>query len=382
MSFWSFATPVRTDNNKELCDCLIVCDPYVIIVSVKEIKIIPSGDFSVDSKRWGARAIERSSRQIYGAERAIKRGVPIKDRETNERIFFPESERMKILRIGVVFGRGEKFFLRSGVLSEGEGFVHVFDELSFPILTSELDTIMDFVHYLEEKENYIYSGHEVLSYGEEDMLGFYLSQNRSFPKEYDHIMLSDDIWDGCKKSDAYLRKKEQEKVSYVWDKIIEDFSHGQRKGELLWDTRKKNLEETLRTMNKERRFDRRVLSSSLMELIHQVALPRVKARMFLSNSGVVYVFLIGEHKEDKRDLRYKELGLRCLVARMLNESATTVVGLATNSAEGVEGYSIDLFRLEIEALTEQQKEDAKKIQKELGFFRSPVYKEVHFEEYK
>lgn len=36
LSFWSYPNPLN-DCQKELCDVLIVCDPDVIIFSIKEI---------------------------------------------------------------------------------------------------------------------------------------------------------------------------------------------------------------------------------------------------------------------------------------------------------------------------------------------------------
>jgi hypothetical protein len=35
LSLWSYPTPQGKNAGKELCDCLVVCDPDVIIFSVK-----------------------------------------------------------------------------------------------------------------------------------------------------------------------------------------------------------------------------------------------------------------------------------------------------------------------------------------------------------
>lgn len=42
LSLWSYANPLGK-NLKELCDTLIVCDPDIIIISVKNIQITDSG---------------------------------------------------------------------------------------------------------------------------------------------------------------------------------------------------------------------------------------------------------------------------------------------------------------------------------------------------
>jgi hypothetical protein len=59
LSLWSYANP-KGKNGKELCDVLVVCDPDIIIISVKEIELTNSGDVSTDWKRWQKRAIEKS----------------------------------------------------------------------------------------------------------------------------------------------------------------------------------------------------------------------------------------------------------------------------------------------------------------------------------
>ena len=71
LSLWSYANPLGKES-KELCDTLIVCNPDIIIISVKDIRITDSGDISTDWKRWRKRAIDASAKQIYGAERWIE----------------------------------------------------------------------------------------------------------------------------------------------------------------------------------------------------------------------------------------------------------------------------------------------------------------------
>lgn len=60
LSLWSYANPLGK-NGKELCDILIVCEPDIVIFSVKEIKLTESEDVEKDWKRWNRRAIEESA---------------------------------------------------------------------------------------------------------------------------------------------------------------------------------------------------------------------------------------------------------------------------------------------------------------------------------
>ena len=38
LSLWCYANPQGRSSGKELCDFLVICDPDVVIVSVKDIK--------------------------------------------------------------------------------------------------------------------------------------------------------------------------------------------------------------------------------------------------------------------------------------------------------------------------------------------------------
>lgn len=54
LSLWTFSNPLRHDN-KELCDVLIVCDPDVLLISVK------SAGFRAMERRLAA--VERRQEQ-------------------------------------------------------------------------------------------------------------------------------------------------------------------------------------------------------------------------------------------------------------------------------------------------------------------------------
>ena len=72
LSLWSESNPLAR-RGKELCNLLVVCDPDVVIVSVKEVALERGTDSSVDEERWRRRAIDKSLEQLYGAERQLGR---------------------------------------------------------------------------------------------------------------------------------------------------------------------------------------------------------------------------------------------------------------------------------------------------------------------
>ncbi len=52
LSLWSNPNPQGKNPSQELCDVLIVCDPHVIVLSVKEISFDKSGDILIEQARW------------------------------------------------------------------------------------------------------------------------------------------------------------------------------------------------------------------------------------------------------------------------------------------------------------------------------------------
>jgi len=69
---WTEPNPIKAPG-KELCDVLVVCDPDVIIFSVREIRL--QADAEVGAERWRRRAIDASVNQLYGAERSLRGAV-------------------------------------------------------------------------------------------------------------------------------------------------------------------------------------------------------------------------------------------------------------------------------------------------------------------
>jgi len=369
LSLWSYPNPKRADTNKELCDLLVISNPYVIVFSVKEIIIRDSRNYEVDSKRWLNKAVEESCRQIYGAERALKRNVQILSKDKREIIELPKSKKIKIFRVAVAIGRGDRFPLSFGDF--GKGFVHVFDETSLQIILRELDTITDFIDYLRKKELFYKSNTKTIMAGEENLLAVYLADGRQFPTNYTTVIIDGDTWNGFVKKKEYIRRKEEDKMSYIWDGIIEEFYDHFRKATLYYDVSLKDLEKGLRVMAKENRFSRRILGKAFLEFIGYYKKPTSRARILKALSNVVYVFLLSNHSKRNRELRRKELEMRCFVARGRYEESRIVVGIATEEYKEGAGHSYDLAYLEKPEWTDKHQQMMLKLQKDLGYFKHP-----------
>ena len=140
MSPWTIENPLGKEAGKELCDVLIVCDPDVVIVSVKDIEYKPTGDVTTGMQRWTARAVEASMKQIYGAERVLSRMNRVKAKDGTEWLHLPPKDRRRTHRIAVALGAKGEVAIADG--DSGKGFVHVLDETGVFTL-AELDTITD-----------------------------------------------------------------------------------------------------------------------------------------------------------------------------------------------------------------------------------------------
>ena len=370
LSFWSFPNPIGKKLNKELCDLLVVCDPDIIIFSVKEIIIKDSGDYEVDSERWERKAINESVDQIYGAERIImlKEEVLLNDKSTI--IKLPEKGIRNIYRVAVAFGRGEKFSLKMGDF--GKGFVHVFDERSIQIVLSELDTVTDFISFLKAKEEFISKRIRHIAFSGEDYLAVYLQNGFDIPAGVDLLMIDSESWNGYIKSEEYLNEKEENKISYVWDSIIETLCEDFKTNNLIDIVSRADLEISLRLMNKETRFGRRQLSKMLMAVVDNSAKQKVKARIVhteLENSPL-YVIMTRPHND--RMFGRKELHLRCLVARSMFPKKNIVIGLATENFEKGAGHSLDIIYMDLTYWTEIHQREAEDIKNDLGYFKCPT----------
>ena len=350
---------------------LVVCDPDIIIFSVKDISIKESGDLNVDIDRWLKRAIESSSDQIYGAERIINLKEEIFLCDQTTKIKLPEKGIRNIYRVAVAFGRGDKFPLKYGDF--GKGFIHVFDEKSIHILLHELDTITDFTDYLKAKEEFLKSGTGHISFSSEDMLALYIQHGFSFPNSNEtSLYLFHDLWEGYSNSDEYRKEKEENKPSYIWDSIIETLHNDFENGLTIYSESREEIELSVRQMNKENRFGRRQLSKCLQEVIgldDGIKTPSSRIVKAQIEGSPVYVFLARPFEQ--REDRLKELQLTCMIGRQMHMDASVVIGIATEKYKKDQGFSLDICYFHLPEWTKEMEEKTNQIREELGIYKNP-----------
>lgn len=220
LSMWSFPNLYLDQGNfkgkkegKEICDLLVVFENHLIIFSDKGSAFPSSGNIQIDWSRWYRKAVREAAEQIYGGERWIL--------HYPERVFLdkkclqkfplpiPVTKEAKVHRI-VVARAASKHCIKQmggsgslmivpriigdmhcsdksrqclpfaiGQVNPSKGYVHVFDDTSLDIVMKTVDTISDFISYLERKETFIASDKLVSAAGEEELLAYYLQHTNA-----------------------------------------------------------------------------------------------------------------------------------------------------------------------------------------------------------
>ena len=380
LSLWSYANPQGRQPGRELCDILVVCHPDVVIFSVKDVKLTEHRDVTIVWDRWLRSAIESSSRQIYGAERWLNQATRVIQSDGSQGLDLPPINNRRTHRVAVAVGSQREAPLQYGDF--GKGFVHVFDEITFPLVLKELDTIEDFVGYLDAKERFTGGGTETIFEGrEEDFLAMYLANGRTLPSRFDRVLIMGGIWDDFVSRPEYRAKQIADEPSYLWDGIIETISKYDLADNLIpGSATMSQAEIMLRAMSRESRFNRRLLGGAFKEFLDQSLNGNVRARLLRSPSNVAYVFLATPHGHDREERR-AELQMRVWVARSLKPTSHTVIGIATEQYERDRGFSLDAVYLHQESWTKADQEEANRLQAEYEFFTNMKTSSISEDEY-
>ncbi len=378
MALWSYANP-RGKNGKELCDVLAVCDPDVVIFSVKDLAVGQSANVQIDWERWHRRAIDESAKQIYGAERWLRTATNVIRTDGSLGVPLPNPSRRRVHRVAVALGSLGAVPIYMGDF--GKGFVHVLSEDSLDAILVELDTVDDLTSYLLAKEEFVQGRTQVIFQGsEKDFLAMYLTDGRQLPSGNNLVVVDDGIWKHFVGRPEYQAKKNADQDSYIWDRIVDRFAQDVLQGRLEFGSELDQNERGIRVMARENRFARRILGRAFKEFCDLARDNKVRVRMIESPSKVLYVFLARPHGYP-REARVAELGNRCFVARGLHPGATTVVGIATEQYAPGKGFSLDLVHLYLPQWRAEHQEHMEQMRAELGYFTQPQQSRSSEDEY-
>lgn len=426
LSLWSHANVFRDQrirgsrtDGKEICDLLVVFDNNIIMFSDKYCEFPDSGDLSRDWARWYRRAIIDSAKQLRGAERWIRQ-FPTRiysDRACTQRfpIPLPNPLDTRFYRVVVAHGAAARCIqelggsgslmidhhgraatstydadaipdpFTIGKVGLGSDIVHVFDDTTIDIVLTKLDTISDFVSYLDKKERLLGSGVSILAAGEEDLLAYYLQHlneegehDFTFRSSYNAIFLEEGFWGEFQRSEHRREQIAADRISYLWDTLIElvteDLNSTSLAHPIVADREAEEI--VLRFLARESRFRRRMLARGLADLM-EMADPKIdryaRTMMPAWPTEPYYLFMTLRKPEevDRDDYREVRMGMLqdyCKSARLRFPSARDIIGIATEHRDN--GFhSFDVIYLDDTDISLDEQHEIKKRAVDLGTFQ-------------
>jgi hypothetical protein len=436
LSLWSYPSIFRdqgksgnasSSDGKEVTDSIVIFGDHVIIFSDKDCQFIDYGDPILNWKRWYKKAILKSAEQVWGAERWIKNHpdrlfidnkcqhklpfeVPTADKINVHRIVVAHNISDECKRVNNGSGSlridtaivGKAHFENQnglevqscaiGMVDPTRGYVHVLDDVTLEILLNNLDTITDFIQYLERKEKLVLQRSiRVIAAGEEDILAYYLKDIDEEGKHefilqpnIDTFHLQEGIWEEFSKSRQFTRQQEEDERSYAWDRLIEFVSEHFTRNTLYFSTDPsfKSTEFQLRTLAQESRLGRRILADALFGLASKSAkeLAPYHIRVLDSDTSpkICYVFFLLDFTlapdyTTYRDMRRRFIETVCRIVKLRYVGdKETIVGIGTEGGGTQKIHSFDVLTYNALSWEEGEKEHAIDL-----FNRSPFLKNAH-----
>lgn len=434
LSLWSYPSPYKDDgpaagrgHGREICDLLVVCDSDVIIFSDKHVEFPTSAGPDQGWARWFRRAIYSAAKQAWGAQRWIRRNTDrvYVDRACTQRlpVAIPADSRFHLVVVAHgVSAHVRRFFGDSGTLmvnmvlrgpaahvapfSVGDldprrTFVHVLDDESLVALLRSRDTVTDLLAYLDKREKLLRGSMLVAAAGEEELLALYLTRmNARHEHDFalvpegqeppDSFHIDKGFWDSFESSPERARQQEADRVSYVWDRLIDSFGSHALKG-TQYVAPPGGISETervLRLMARETRLARRGFGALLVDMLKTTPTThrRIRVGVPYVTGGAHYVFVLLPRPrdvsyEEYRRVRADYLGSCCLVARHVYPTATDIVGITTEPGIDNELRSEDLAYFDGRLWTPEHEAEAISLQQDLGILTQVTTIQSHLAEY-
>ncbi len=345
-------------DGKELVDLMVVFGTNVLLFSDKHCAFQSDVDIKVAWPRWYKRAIEKSAKQLAGAENFLSRFPDRifvdKSCQTKLPVVLADAGVARYFLIAVTrggheaaarhFGGGSSGSLMLNSMLEGDAhyehpfqvgfplkgrrFIHVLDEVTVDALLEELDTVPDLVDYLDCKERYFgASGVFMHIAGEEELLAHYMctleNGRHALPKVPPGtaaVTLLEGDWQFYRTSPQRTAKREADQGSYMWDALIEYHASFVRAGTAIGlpETPPETIdhERVLRALAEEPRLGRRTLANHFRFALSKSEPGRKFARMALSGDKMsrAYVFLTAPMLPDVDYQAYREMRSASLLA--------------------------------------------------------------------
>jgi hypothetical protein len=415
LRLWSYPGVQRKSGllYKELTDLLVVMGNHVLLFSDKQVAFDMVGPVEVAWARWHREAIMASVKQLRGAERLLfAPGTTLALDAKGAQPFpiaIPDRAAARVHRIAVAHGAAEACLRNSGgtgsffispdigdsakqpfVVGDVDpkgGFVHVLNDHSLEVVIKELDTLPDFVAYLEAREALIRGGRLAGVPGEEELLGVYLRNGtpeaHAFPrgKKGFSVFFPEGHWETWRTSPERAAREAADKVSYVWDDLLADFGQHLLDGTSIVRTHSSvaDNEFALRVMATTTRTQRRALGERLIEILSRPCPPRRPWSAGLTQvtpaGGLpAPAFVIigvpnqGKLEEDYRLDRQGLLRAYTMVALLLCPDAPGAFGIATEPIRPHGSASHDICYIDCSDFDAAAEAEARRYRKDLHIF--------------
>lgn len=428
LDLFSYLNPVREDG-KELCDLIAVFDDHVFIFFDRESRKFDNAekDISVRWNRWKKEVIEKQIKALSGAEKYIRTGKPIflgPKRETKLPVKVTKdatvhkfivahgaSEACEASSETNVYGSLGISYSKPGVPSIDHPFfvelensdpVHVLDSVNIGLVLGELDTFFDFTAYVTEKEDAIRKYYCLTYCGEEDLLAHYFlnydAEGRKYrigedPQKYQGIIIEEGEWKNFAASEDYRKRKEANKDSYFWDRLLQRTYQNALNGTLIGDIDLGKERNPLNEMAKEPRLMRRVLSGGMLEAIEKfsgtgdIPMHLSFISSFYPDKGYVFLQIKAPSPrgEGYREFRRQLLLIACGAARNRVSHLNTVVGIAMDPPKFTPSGEIseDFALLDCSCWTEKDRTFWERENQHAKFFKTSAMREtgLHAEDF-
>lgn len=391
LRLWSYPNPYKMQlEGKELCDLLIVFDNHIIIFSDKDCKYGKSGNSLVDWRRWYKRAIQKSAEQLIGARNWILRHpdrIAI-DAKCSKRLplEIKSTPQTKFHLVAIAHGTEEpcKAYFSGGdggllinnrivgdmhinekcepfsigqVFSNPEDFIHVFDDSSYINVLTELDTIQDFIGYLNARQTLL-TQKQVIAESENSILAQHLrgvmkgynNFLQEIHKEYTGIYFKEGLLQELRQSKQYLDWRSKLNTSYFWDELLQKtfFFIENGMSESTTSPTIQEQSELFKQMAREDRFHRYCLSEGFLSFLLK-AKPGDRGTRILFNSceqdNCYLLFLLprADYMSDAgyRSVRKKMLMDYCRIIKSEYPKISHIIGVAHETSDG--DYSSEDF---------------------------------------
>ena len=187
--------------------------------------------------------------------------------------------------------------------------------------------------------------------GEEELLAYYLTHLNAdgeydfvFEDEVAAVTLVEGLWQDFVSSPQRAGQLKANRISYVWDDIIERSAHHFLQGtsHYLSDTKLSSHEMILRFFAREPRLRRRMLASTMVDMVKTTP-PHLRRLQVVppARSGDPYFVLLvlpkpaGRSHDEYREVRRGYLEACCRVVKLDFPDALDVVGLASETSATV-----------------------------------------------